>query len=214
MNMSILSERLKELRQRKNLKQSELAQILNTTDKAISSYETGRAEPPSSLILPLAAALDVSTDYLLGGNVEWLVKTLKNLGYQATKIEKQKKIPVYGSVAAGFDIATEAVELIEGYINTEEDADFALRVKGDSMTPVIPEGALVIVKKCSEVPNGAICVVAINGNEAVIKKFYKQENGILLVSANINHPPLFIAANEWDFHSRLIGKVVSYKVIF
>lgn len=53
---------LYELRTKKGLSQSELAEILGVTNKAVSKWETGAAYPSSKLIYPLAKALDVSIE--------------------------------------------------------------------------------------------------------------------------------------------------------
>lgn len=55
---------LYELRTKKGLSQSELAEILGVTNKAVSKWETGAAYPSSKLIYPLAKALDVSIEEL------------------------------------------------------------------------------------------------------------------------------------------------------
>ena len=55
---------LYELRTKKGLSQSELAEILGVTNKAVSKWETGASYPSSKLIYPLAKALDVSVEEL------------------------------------------------------------------------------------------------------------------------------------------------------
>lgn len=60
------SERLKNLREEKDLKQYELAKILNINVKAYSMYETEYKIVPSKHLITLCEALNVSVDYLLG----------------------------------------------------------------------------------------------------------------------------------------------------
>ncbi len=50
------------------------------------------------------------------------------------------------------------------------------------------EGDIVIVHKQDDFESGKICVVLINGDEATVKKVYKLEDGIELVSLNPNYP--------------------------
>lgn len=64
--MKIFSERLKELRQSKNLSQKDLAKILNTTNSSICDWECGRTEPNLTTINLIADYFDVSVDYLFG----------------------------------------------------------------------------------------------------------------------------------------------------
>jgi len=58
--------RLKQLRQRHKLTQSELAEILGLKPTAISNYESKRNEPSFDKLIALSKYFDVSCDYLLG----------------------------------------------------------------------------------------------------------------------------------------------------
>lgn len=58
--------RLKQLRQRHKLTQSELASILGLKPTAISNYESKRNEPSFDKLIALSKYFDVSCDYLLG----------------------------------------------------------------------------------------------------------------------------------------------------
>jgi len=59
-------ERIKEIRKEKGLKQSELAKLLDTTQKTISDYENGISNPDLERLIKIADIFNVSTDYLLG----------------------------------------------------------------------------------------------------------------------------------------------------
>ena len=56
-----------ECRKKQNLTQSQLAEMLNVTDRAISKWETGRSMPDSSIMLPLCSILKISVNDLLNG---------------------------------------------------------------------------------------------------------------------------------------------------
>ena len=70
--------RLKELRLDKGLKQSELANILMTTQATIGKYERGDLEPNLDFLKKLADFFEVSTDYLLGRSDDFGIISLKN----------------------------------------------------------------------------------------------------------------------------------------
>lgn len=59
-------QRLKELRMEKGLTQTELAKILNTTQKSISKYENEYLDVSTETIIKICKYFDVSADYLLG----------------------------------------------------------------------------------------------------------------------------------------------------
>lgn len=67
MNTDKIGAFIKLKRKAKNLTQTELANVLGVTEKAISRWETGRGTPDISLLIPLANALDISVLELLNG---------------------------------------------------------------------------------------------------------------------------------------------------
>lgn len=64
--MSIMSERIKLLREEQNLNQSQLAEKLNIAISSISQYESGDRIPSDDIKIKLANFFDVSLDYLMG----------------------------------------------------------------------------------------------------------------------------------------------------
>jgi len=62
----IFIERLKQLREAKNLTQLRLAMELNVSQETISGYEIGKAVPPAEMLVKLADSLGTSVDYILG----------------------------------------------------------------------------------------------------------------------------------------------------
>ena len=69
MNTYITGSTIKSLREAKNLTQSQLAQQIGVSDKAVSKWETGKGLPDLSLLEPLGAALGVSVLELLSGEL-------------------------------------------------------------------------------------------------------------------------------------------------
>ncbi|MBO8140962.1 MAG: transcriptional repressor LexA [Firmicutes bacterium] len=113
--------------------------------------------------------------------------------------------PVVGRVTAGEPIL--AVENIEGYFPLPQDFAgagelFLLRVRGDSMIRAgILDGDYVIVRQQPDAVNGDI-VVALIGDEATVKRFFKEGDQIRLQPENDAYPP--IVGSE----VRVLGKVI------
>jgi transcriptional regulator with XRE-family HTH domain len=63
---SSFGQRLQAIRQARGLTQVQLAQAAETTQRAISYYETEAGFPPAPAVIALASALEVTTDELLG----------------------------------------------------------------------------------------------------------------------------------------------------
>lgn len=68
MNQYVTGTIIKKLREKKNMTQQKLAEMLNVSDKAVSKWETGKGYPDITLIEPLAKALGLSVVELLSGN--------------------------------------------------------------------------------------------------------------------------------------------------
>lgn len=63
---NMFPERLKTLRQEKNMLQSDVAKVLNTTTRRISHLETGNAEPDIATLWELSEFFGVTVDFLIG----------------------------------------------------------------------------------------------------------------------------------------------------
>lgn len=65
--------KLKELRTRYNLSQTELAKIAQVSQRSISSYEKGESEPTESTLIRLAEHFHLTLDELVGHEVPYLI---------------------------------------------------------------------------------------------------------------------------------------------
>ncbi len=207
----MLGEKIRKLRKENGWRQDQLADILNKEfglkiDRVmISKWETGYQTPVLYTISCLAKVFDVSIDFLNGDGI---IKHNK----------KSISIPVLGYVRAGVPI--EAVEDILDYEEISQDMaskgeHFALSIKGDSMEPKISEGDVVIVRKQNIVENGELAVVLVNGNDATVKKFYMNDNGVTLISTNPSYEPFYYSKEQVDsLPVQIIGKVVELRAKF
>jgi repressor LexA len=203
-------DRLKELREERNMTQIELADILCIRNTSISRYETNEREPDSETLTNIAELFNVSTDYLLN-------RTPNRKGIpNKIDVKNTVPIPVVGVIRAGEPILAE--QNIESYVLvTPEEARngeyFYLRVTGDSMSNArIKESDLVYVRKQDTVDNRDIAVVIVDGENATLKRVIQNEDGIILQpeSSNPAHAPKFYSYEQTsDF--RIIGKVIHVK---
>jgi repressor LexA len=114
-------------------------------------------------------------------------------------------VPVIGRVAAGEPLlATENIErtitISSDMVRTE--TPFALRVKGNSMIGAgILEDDYVIVRQQHSAEQGDI-VVALIGDEATVKKFYKEDNHVRLQPENPLMAPIIVK------DVTILGKVI------
>ncbi len=193
-----VGERISQRRKELGLTVDEVAEKLDKNRATVYRYESDEIENlPITTLEPLAKILRVSPAYLMGWEKE---------KYQI----KTKKVPILGEIAAGEPIL--AYEDLRTYIEVDENTkvDFCLKVKGDSMINTrIHDGDLVFVKKQPVVENGEIAVVLID-NEATLKRFYKNEVGIILKPENSKYQPRFYT--EEDFKDvKVLGKAIFFQ---
>ncbi len=97
-------------------------------------------------------------------------------------------LPLVGAVAAGAPILAD--EHVEDHVAAPFQADYLLRVKGDSMIDAgILDGDLVAVKQQDTARDGEI-VVALLGDEATVKRVYREPGGVRLEAENAAYEPI------------------------
>ena len=115
-------------------------------------------------------------------------------------------IPILGRVAAGTPIT--ATENHEGSLSLDtslikDQESFALKVNGDSMINAgILDGDIVVVRVQQGADNGDI-VVALMGEEATVKRFYREKDAIRLQPENPAMTPIYSTDVE------ICGKVIA-----
>jgi repressor LexA len=119
-------------------------------------------------------------------------------------------VPLIGRVAAGLPVLAE--ENFEGTISVDRSLVgrsarlFALHVRGDSMIKAgIYDGDIAIAQQQPVADHGDI-VIALLGDEATVKRFYRRKNLILLQPENDMMQPIRIN-EESDF--KILGKVIA-----
>ena len=186
-----IGERIKLRRQELGMSADDLAARLGKNRATIYRYESDEIENlPINVLEPLAKILNVSPAYLMG----W-------------KNEKRESnpIPLIGQIAAGLPILAE--QNIEDYFNLDSSvhADFALRIKGDSMVGagIFPNDIVFIHQQC-DLENGEIGAILIE-NEATLKKFYHEEGAVILQAENDNYKPIILH----NGNVKIMGKLVA-----
>lgn len=197
----------------RGIKPIELSEKTGIDKSKISSYMSGRYKAKQDGVYLLAQALDVDEIWLMGYDVPMERKRDESNVFPIT--DMPKKVPVVGCISAGLPIL--ATENIEGYEFAPSSqikkgyTYFYLIVKGDSMNLKFHNGDLVLVQKQDILENDEIGVIAINGDDATVKKF-KKENGLVLLEPMSTNPEYTVQIYDPKKISiRIIGKVVSYQ---
>ena len=129
--------------------------------------------------------------------------------------EQAIRVPIVGRIRAGEPVL--AQEQVEGHVvidgawigasgGSSASEHFALKVKGDSMINAgILDGDFVIVRQQPTADDGDI-VVALLGDEATVKRFFKQDDQIRLQPEHPTMEPLLVTKQQ---PLALLGKVVA-----
>lgn len=206
---------IRKLRVNKGLTQRQLAEMVSVEQTAVSKWETGTSVPSRETEHKLAEIFNVSLDQLAGrediviGNEGVIKNNFYNKFHNIHPVENIK-IPMLGNIAAGEPI--EILEEREIFILSGSDikADFCLTVQGDSMIGArIFDGDIVFIKQQPDVRNGQIAAVRID-NEATLKRVYKQNGTISLISENPLYPPIVINGRDGKDVS-IIGLAVAFQ---
>ncbi len=138
--------------------------------------------------------------------IELLDRAVGNAVDSVRSIVRSEGLPLVGSVAAGQPMLAE--ENIEEYISVPEvagggDGEYLLRIRGDSMKNAgIIEGDIVVVRPQETAREGEI-VVALLGEEATVKRFFRESDHIRLQPENETMEP--IRSKEVKVLGRVVG---------
>jgi repressor LexA len=115
-------------------------------------------------------------------------------------------LPLLSSVPGGVPRLAFASEYAEKYVTVDDVKDpnaFALEVKGNSMSPRIENGDIVIVTPKSEVHNGDICVVRVQ-DEDTLKKVKIDDQFVHLIPFNTEFEPMVVRKRDVTFMWRVV----------
>ena len=190
--MDIFVTQLRKAMFLKGMKQSDLSKATGYRDGKISAWYNGKYRPNAEAMGKIANAVGVTVDFLLGKE-EVPVSKLTLPTFHA--------VDVLGKVAAGVPIALQ--EDVIGTVYTDKDV-FGLKIKGDSMSPRITDGDIVLVKPQDWAEDGDV-VIALVGDEVTCKVLKKAHKTVTLVPFNSVYAPLVYTEAD---DVKILGKVV------
>ena len=192
-----IKDKIKYLRKRSDFTQTDLANKLDVAKTTVSTWERGGNLPLMDKIVQMADIFNVPISYFFD---------------DVTEDIKVVNIPLLGTISCGDPIT--AVENVDDYYKEIENQLpngnlFYLKANGNSMYPLIPDGALVLIREQSTVENGEVAAVLVNGDtEATLKRVKRIGSELLLQPENNEYEPIIV--NEKN-PARIIGKVVRVK---
>ena len=216
-------EKLKARRKELKLTQREIAEQLGISFQAYSAWERGIKEPSKEKVTQLENILKVPKGYFTQIEIVRLYHSLSKQGKekvvlyarnlaQEEQIQKVAPMPerlyeyrVYERMSAGIGASVYDDQNFDTvYFNEELAHDFASWVSGDSMEPKYQNGSVALIRETGFDYDGAVYAVVCN-NQTYIKRVYREENGLRLVSINPKYKDIFISYEE---DPRIVGIIV------
>ena len=219
-------EKLKQKREELGLEQQELAERIGVSKQAYFKWEKGLSKPTKANIAKLEKVLKVPDGYLSEDEISSLYKQLtepnqeKAITYVRDLVSSQKVISiaekrseyhVYEKLSAGIGASVYGdLDYDVVYYNEELPHDFASWVDGNSMEPTYQNGEVALIRETGFDYDGAVYAVVWD-SQTYIKKVYREEEGLRLVSINKDYPDKFA---PFDENPRVVGKIVGHFMLF
>ncbi|MDU2326310.1 MAG: XRE family transcriptional regulator [Streptococcus salivarius] len=216
-------EKIKSRRKELKMTQKDIAAQLGISYQAYSAWERGVKEPSKEKVRRLEQILRVPKDYFTEIEIVRLYNTLSNKGknqiveYARDLVQKEKtqqvisvsenfyEYHVYEKMSAGIGASVyDDCDYDTVYFNEELAHDFASWVSGDSMEPKYHNGSVALIRETGFDYDGAVYAVVCN-NQTYIKRVYREEEGLRLVSINPRYDDIFIS---YDEDPRVVGIIV------
>lgn len=196
---------IRKIRRARGLSLRELADMAGIHFTYLARIERGENIPSLDKLHRIAEVLGVPVDELVEGAER------EGDGDQARDLVR---IPHLGTTHAGPPLWSEQVNdhylLVPADMLPPGEADyFALTVSGDSMAPLIPEGATVIVRRQPVVSPGQVAVVYWpEDNSTHIRRVFRSQRRLVLQAVNPKYPPIILRRPQ----VRILGQVVKILV--
>jgi len=207
-------EKLKARRKELKLTQKEIAEQLGISFQAYSAWERGIKEPSKEKVSQLENILKVPKGYFTQIEIVRLYHSLSKQGKEKVVLyarnlsqeeQAQKVTAMPERMSAGIGASVYDDQNFDTvYFNEELAHDFASWVSGDSMEPKYQNGSVALIRETGFDYDGAVYAVVCN-NQTYIKRVYREENGLRLVSINPKYKDIFISYEE---DPRIVGIIV------
>ena len=206
---------LKKFRKRAGYSQREVAEALHVTQGAVSSWEAGRWEPDQQNLAALADLFGVSVDALIGREVIEPRPAWQEIKIQPELVpEDEVMIPVVASLRCGFGRSGEAIfkdkkPVPRSYVKRWGDSIVYYEAVGESMSPTITPGDLLVTVPGSVWEDGWIVVVDVNDSDTIKRIYRAEDGGIDLVPDNTKYKPMHLSPEDlMTFNVAVLGHVV------
>lgn len=174
---NFVGDNINAIRVHYGLSQADFGEAVGVSQTTVSAWECGDSTPRK-------ANVDAVVEAFPGITFDDVMGEMDGYARRASRRTPMAEVPVYGSIAAGAPLEMLAVE-DTGHVPPEvasaHPRAFFLRVKGESMNRILPDGCLALVDPCETVERpGQPYAVCVDGCEATVKRVRPLANGFEL----------------------------------
>ncbi len=205
-------KRLKEVLKKLNLTQTALSKEIGTSNVVINRYVKSKTTPDYNFLNKLAAIYNININWLLTGEGSiFPTRNVKNINDRDYYF-----LPIIDSVSCGSPMEIESAEPLDHIMLDTNSLSgnfndyFAFYASGNSMSPFISNGDVIVVKQNDDwnVADDRVCVINVDGEITLKKvKIFSEGKEILLQPYNKDYAPILLD-KEKALNSRLIGIAV------
>lgn len=227
----MFDKNLRYLREKYGMEQMDLAERLGRkSSSSVSEWEKGKYTPKIKTLAKIAHIFKVDLDDLMNKDLSQMeisildkitetssqleeTRQAKVYDFAEFQLEEQNKVKeetqviyIHSKLSAGtgiVDLDPEYFEELE-FKGEAPRHDLAFIVEGNSMHPTFEDGEIVFVERTPDIRSGQIIAVQIN-EEAFIKKVYRENNHLRLVSLNTDYEDIIADGND---NIRIVGRVI------
>lgn len=205
----IIADNINYLLEREDKRPADLARDLDIPGPTVYNWTRGDKAPSVDSLEAMARYFHVPVSFFLDKYATYSDAEKSALNNNIIPL-RMKRVPILGEIACGQPIYAERQYGNFAEVEGNVHADFALTCKGDSMKDArINDGDMVFIREQPTVENGEIAAVLID-DEVTLKRFYSNDNSIVLAAANPEYAPIIISANDGK-QVRVLGKAVAFQ---
>lgn len=203
--------RIRQVRKERGMTLKQLASLMGCSHPTIHDWESGRRNPKLATIKRLAMALQTEPDWLLKGEGSIFIgpgPTPTSRASFEPPLVPVRYLPIWGEIPAGHpnELSENQPEPIDHLPVPDQrwipKEAFALKARGDSMSPVIEDGDCLVVEINPYPTPGSIVIARTDAGESLVKKLRQTQKETWLESINPKYTQKYTRVVIWG---RVVG---------
>jgi len=219
---------MREIRIKRGLKQTELADMLEITQGQISRYENKGEQPATDLATEMATILNVSLDYLYGKTHNAVIHPLnRKIDVEALSEKDLEQLKEFKVVLEYLDKDKPLVPVYDRFVKQDEEyladyiseyklndckADYVVKMNDSSMEPMMPEGTLLYIREEGDLSsvNEKIGVLLDLEGYPVARKIVLKDDLVALLAFNNGWNVELMTGMQFEERYLFLGEVLKF----